>query len=363
MDEREANIKEIIHELALWERKLGLLSSVNLNDFNLISEHYSKELLNIVFNYKFINANSERSNFASVDLIDRDNHTAVQVSSTKTSAKIQKTLNAFHDNKLFIDYNRLIFFVLGKKQRSYTGLKIPDGMIFNVNTDIIDFDDLIKVINFLPTAAISKIGKIFKPENVKHYSPEAKSAKDIKKSMTLKKKLKKDLELKLPKEQWDYSYYEPWVKFRYHNLILRDPSDKRFPEVDPENCSWLKVECWNFYETGLEFISHGGEAVFDEFGNWDILEHDDPRSSNPKYEIRQFNVFTRLEYLNIAAYDLEVDEYYSLPTIYCSFHSHDHHPFSEILYGQASSAKFRRWIYIFDNSMRRKSGWEDVPQS
>lgn len=361
MDEREKDMKEIVHEFALWERKLGLLSSVNLNDLNLFSEHYAKELLNIVLNYKFINANSEQGNSVSVDLIDRKNRTAVQISSTKTSAKIQKTLNGFQDKRLSVNYDRLIFLVLGKKQRTYNGLRIPSGMNFNVNTDIMDFDDLVRVINFLPTLSISNIRKIFKPENAGHYSPEAKSVKDIKKSMALKKRLKKDLEIVLPRDQWDHSHYEPWIKFTYHNLILRDPGDKIFPEVDPENCSWLKVECWNFYERGLEFISHGGDAVFDEFGYWDILAHEDPRMNNPKYEIRPFNVFTRLEYLNIATYDLEPDEYYSSPTIYCPFDPDGQHPFSEILYGQAGSAKSRRWTYIFDNNMRRKNGWETLP--
>jgi len=360
MDERETDLKAIVHEFAIWERKLGLLSAVNLNDLNLFSEHYAKELLNIVFNYRFINANSEQGNYTSVDLIDRDNRTAVQVSSTKTSAKVQKTLNGFNEKGLAADFDRLIFLVLGKKQKTYTGLKIPVGLSFNVNTDIIDFDDLVKIINFSPTVSISKIAKIFKAEKTGHYSSEAKSVKDIKKSMALKKKLKKDLEVKLPSDRWEYSHYEPWIKFAYHNLILRDPGDRRFPEVDPENCSWLKVECWNFYERGIEFISLGGDAVFDEFGYWDILKYNDPRAENPKYDTRPYNIFTRLEYINIAAYDLEPDEYYSSPTIYCPFHPDEQHPFSEILYGHAGSAKSRRWTYIFDNSMRRKTGWENL---
>lgn len=362
MDDRETDLKEIVHEFALWERKLGLLSSVNLNDLNLISEHYSKELLNIVFNYKFINANAEKGNSTSVDLIDKGNRTAVQVSSIKTSAKIQKTLTGFYDNGLSVHYDRLIFLVLGKKQKTYNGLKIPAGINFSVNTDIIDLNDLVKVISFLPTDSISKIRKIFKPEIVRDNSPEAKSIKDIKKSMALKKRLKKDLELKLSRDQWEHSRYEPWIKFIYHNLILRDPGDKRFPEVDPENCSWLKVECWDFFDKGLEFISHGGDAVFDEHGYWDILGYDDPRSGNPNYEFRPFNVFTRLEYVNIAAYDLEADEYYSSPTIYCTFHPNNQHPFSEILYGQAGSIKSRQWTYLFDNNMRRKSGWETTSE-
>lgn len=358
MDKREKDLKEMVHEFALWERKLVLLSSVNLNDLNLFSEHYAKELLNIILNYKFINANSQQGNSISIDLIDRDNRTAVQVSSTKTSVKIQKTLNGFKDNGLSADYDRLIFLILGKKQKTYTGLKIPTGMNFDINTDIIDFDDLLKVVNFLPTVSISKIVKIFKAEKAGFNSPREKSVKDIKKSMALKKKLKKDLEVKLPRDQWDNSRYEPWIKFKYHNLILRDPEDKCFPEVDPDNCSWLKVECWNFYERGLEFISLGGDAVFDEYGYWDILKHDDPRASNPKYETCPYNIFTRLEYVNIVAYDLEPDQYYSSPTIYCPFHPNDQHPFSEILHGHAGSSKSRRWTFIFDKGMRRKTDWE-----
>ncbi|MFP5082008.1 SMEK domain-containing protein [Pedobacter sp. JCM 36344] len=361
MDDREVGIKTIVEEFAIWERKLSMLSSVNLHDLHLISEHYSKELLNLIFNHEFISANGIQANHAAVDLVDKKNRTAAQVSSTKTASKIQKTLDAFHQNLLFKDYDRLIVLVLGKKQRTYTNLRIPDGVKFSVKADIIDFDDLVKTINVLSTQSILKICAIFKDNKGHHTTTESKSVLDIQKSMELKSRLKKDIQLELPREQWTHSHYEPWIKFVYHNFILRDPDDTLFPEVDPENCTWLKVESWNFYDRGLEFMSHGGDAVFDELGYWDILEYNDPRKDNPKYEVRPYNVFTRLEYLNIATYDLESDPYYSSPTIYCTFFPDREHPFSEILYGHAGSVKEERWTYIFDNAMRRKSGWEVKP--
>ena len=361
MDDRELGIKTIVEKFAIWERKLGMLSSVNLHDLHLISEHYSKELLNIIFNYSFISANSIQANHPAVDLVDKKNRVAVQVSSTKAGLKIQKTLDAFHQNELFKDYDRLMVLVLGKKQKTYTNLRIPEGVRFNEKADIIDFDGLLKTINFLPTPSIRRICAIFKDNDEQSKTVETKSVRDIQRSMELKKQLKKDIQVELHREQWTYSHYEPWIKFAYHNFILRDPDDKIFPEVDPENCTWRKVESWDFYDRGLEFISHGGDAVFDELGYWDILKHDDPRKNNLKYEIRPYNVFTRLAYLNIATYDLESDPYYSSPTIYCTFFPDKGHPFSEILYGHAGSAKEERWTYIFDNAMRRKSGWEVKP--
>lgn len=90
MDDREVGIKAIVEKFAIWERKLGMLSSVNLHDLHLISEHYGEELLNIIFNYSFISVNNIQANHPAVDLVDKKNRIAVQVSSTKAGSKSER---------------------------------------------------------------------------------------------------------------------------------------------------------------------------------------------------------------------------------------------------------------------------------
>ena len=70
-------------------------SEGNLQNKNVLMEGFYREFLNLLFGWKLINANAEKQNAKGIDLIDRENRIAIQVSGTCDHEKIQHSLSGF----------------------------------------------------------------------------------------------------------------------------------------------------------------------------------------------------------------------------------------------------------------------------
>lgn len=66
---------------------------LNLLNLNVHSENFYRDFLNILYWYKLENANQSSHNVEAIDLIDRDSKVIMQVSSTATKQKIEKSLS------------------------------------------------------------------------------------------------------------------------------------------------------------------------------------------------------------------------------------------------------------------------------
>ncbi|WP_157530938.1 SMEK domain-containing protein [Hymenobacter norwichensis] len=363
MNKREIEIKKIVNELARWEAQISNLNSLNLYDANIFSEHTICVLLNTIYNYKLHNVNIVQKNFPAIDLGDQFNRVAFQVTSTKATKKIQNTVESFIAKGLAKDYDQLFVLILGRKQKSYPVFDTKQLLEFNNSRHIIDFHDLLNHISSLPTPKIEEIGKILTYE---HPSVGAKavrkqsSAAKLKRNLALRSKMKKKLQRTVHQSEWEHAAYEPWIRFKYHNIIVRNVEDRSFPEVRDtpagQMSSWFKGEFWDFYENGLELISQGGsgEAIFDKHGNWDILHwNNDTRRDNPDYTVVHCNQFLRIPYDYIVSLDMEVDQYHGYPSLYVEYLK-DGMPYEEIVYGQAGVYKLKQRTRYFDNNMREK---------
>jgi hypothetical protein len=147
--------------------------------------------------------------------------------------------------------------------------------------------------------------------------------------------------------------YEPSYKFIYGSLIVRSVEDRLFPGGDFDNPGWFKMELWDFYEYGIEFINHGRELIFDKDYNWDYLEINDPRSSNPNYSRGHFYGFLRIAYDDMVEYDNETDGYYGYPSLFCHF-IYDNKPFLEFSFGTMGNHEKMQISFRSDNSKRKK---------
>lgn len=163
---REFLIKEINAELSILRYRIESLSRSNMHDLNIICEHYIKEILNIIFDWRLINSNEKNQNNTAIDLEDVANSIAVQVTSTNKKNKIQDTLTKFFGNILDQQFTILFIFILGKKQRSYNNLIINEGFPFDPKINIIDFGDVINKLHFLPDSKIEKIVQILKNDKL-----------------------------------------------------------------------------------------------------------------------------------------------------------------------------------------------------
>ena len=316
MNKRELRLKTIANELATWQVQLENLSSLNLYDANLFSETSICEILNEVFDYELKNVNSLVKNHPAIDLADSCNRIAVQVTSTKSKAKIQTTLDKFFENELDKDFDELLIVILGRKQKTYSGLNVPNSFVFDKTKHILDFRNILHLIGFLPTKRIERIASLLEQENIPKARRKVVSAAiKVKRNLALKKRLNKDLLRKLDRQDQKYAMYVPSHRFKYQNVIIRSVEDTSWPNVDENKesrmSSWIKGEPWCFYDNGFELIAMGGCAIFDEEGDWDILDwQDDKRKNDERYRQVPFQVFTRIPYEYIVDYDMEPDNYY-----------------------------------------------------
>ena len=364
MTNRELLLKSISNEFAKWQVQIENLNSLSLYDANIFSEYTLCELMNIVFDYKLINANLISANFPAVDLVDTTNKIAIQVTSTSQKPKIQTTLNKFAEKRLYLEYDKILIIILGKKQKLYSNLSISPEISFDQSEQILDFKSLLNIIARLPLKRIEKISSLLNQEGIKPTTKRRTSSSTIlKKKLSLKKRLQKDLLYEVDRKLWEHLRHEPWIKFTYHNVIIRSVDDKSFPGGDDKDeskmSSWFKGEFWDFYDNGIELISHGGTAIFDKEGYWDILNwRKDKREENEKYTKVSYHTFLRIPYEFIVDYDMETDAYYGLPTIYVEY-AKDDMPYEEILYGRAGyydkqNPKNSYYTYYFERDKRRK---------
>jgi len=147
----------------------------NINGYYNINrkmEDIVAKLLELVYGYDFINTNDIYPNYPAIDLADNKRRISVQVTSDNSIEKINRTFEIFvnSEEKLKDKYDRIIFFMIKGKLPKYDGRKIKSkGINFNKYTDIMDYSDIIRVIddytneklypiaNFLENQYVSKL--------------------------------------------------------------------------------------------------------------------------------------------------------------------------------------------------------------
>ena len=175
----------------------------------------------------------------------------------------------------------------------------------------------------------------------------------IRRNIGLKQQIKKDFLKKNinPSE----TIKRPFLKFAYNEAIIHSIDDDKYPKVDNKNygiSSWYKVEIYNFYHNGIEVIIGAKKCViFDEW-YWDIIEDDDS-VDNEKFKIDIAYEVGRIPFENIIAYDIDGDEFYPFPHIYCDF-KYSCMPYEEIRYYYVGDYE-KSYIHdiLLENDMRK----------
>jgi hypothetical protein len=100
----------IKEKLTYIHSKVIIDKAFNLQDINIKAEDIFMHLLNDVYALRLVNANKIRDNFPTVDLIDEENKQIIQVTSSISTTKINKTLKGIEkfkeddDLKKYVDY-------------------------------------------------------------------------------------------------------------------------------------------------------------------------------------------------------------------------------------------------------------------
>ena len=115
----------------------------NLQNKNVLMEGFYREFLNILNGWRLINANAEKQNAPGIDLIDRANRIAVQVSATCDFKKIQHSLNLFSPSDEE-NWHFLFVPVMIEAPKIEKTFKLPAHVTFNLKNDILDSDHLLR---------------------------------------------------------------------------------------------------------------------------------------------------------------------------------------------------------------------------
>jgi len=120
-------ITKINNYLARYRLFVEQENRANRYNINIRAESFFIPLLKILFDCPDLeNLNIQDKNFPGLDLGDHKRKVAVQITSDKSSKKIEKTLQTFYVYKLYKEYDRLIFFILLDKQKTYSSKKITN---------------------------------------------------------------------------------------------------------------------------------------------------------------------------------------------------------------------------------------------
>lgn len=143
-------IGQIIDELTSVSYMVKSRAGLQLFDLNRYLEDFFKDILNIVYGYKLKNLNEDRSNNPGLDLGDEGAKIAFQVTSTKTSEKINKTLKKAAGQ--VSKFPTIYVLILQDKQGSYEALDadLAEPFAFNADDHILDIGDVLRTVLSLP---------------------------------------------------------------------------------------------------------------------------------------------------------------------------------------------------------------------
>lgn len=155
--------KRIVDKFAFLESMLKRYGDLPLLDENIAMEDVICQLLNLMYGYKLVNLNAQKGNYPGIDLGDKHNRIAVQVTSDNSRSKVKETIRKFLDNNFDDQYDRLIVFVLGTRKNFHKAFDTGD-FSFSAEEDIWDFSSLTKDLRGLGLDRLEQINQYLEQE-------------------------------------------------------------------------------------------------------------------------------------------------------------------------------------------------------
>jgi hypothetical protein len=92
---------------------------LNLTDTHIYAENFYRDFLHLVYGWNLENLNEEQANIAAIDLGDREQRKAIQVTSDNSLDKIRNTLEKFVKNEWHKEFDELIFVRIGHVKKNH----------------------------------------------------------------------------------------------------------------------------------------------------------------------------------------------------------------------------------------------------
>lgn len=248
---------KIVHELSLFVNEIEVKAENNLLDDNVFSEDFIKDLLNTCMGWNLLNLNTDTSRFPGIDLGDKERHIGVQVTSTKTSKKIMDSLDKITNNNVDKEFNEIYFFILGKKQNSYSVNFAKYDTLDCSESNIWDISDIISWCAHYDALHMEKVWNVIKREIAVNSSEPNNIPIEIKKGiLELKNTIHKVFETCSQLLQTHYAS-KNYVSEIKESL---DKLDQMLPYLDESTY----ITCKEVLEDGLEL-----GKIIQSFQKWE----------------------------------------------------------------------------------------------
>lgn len=151
-------IEKINEKIAILKNEINQAGKLSILNIHKYCENLVKNLLNLTYGYNLVNLNEPMANFPGIDIGDDGKGIAYQVSSEKTSAKVDEMLDKVIRFKHYLKFPSINIFMLSPKQGSYTTNTNINGLFaFDPSKNVVDFDAWLKDMQHLPLDKLQKI--------------------------------------------------------------------------------------------------------------------------------------------------------------------------------------------------------------
>ena len=164
MLKRQQLTEKICDHLIAFSQRITIMNTQGLFDSDIYAQDIICRLFNEAFDYHLVNLNKTTITVKGIDLGDKENRIAVQVTSENTSTKIKDSIRLFIENKLFMDYDRLLFAFLTNKKDYTATFNTDDKFDFDIKRDVIDLPGFASLVKNLSLEKQERILDILEEE-------------------------------------------------------------------------------------------------------------------------------------------------------------------------------------------------------
>ena len=144
----DITIERVANRLKLISEGIKNSNKLNLCDINVICEEIFGKILNTLYGYELVTIGVQgKPHYVAIDLVDKKNKVAYQVTSTVHRSKIEGTTEKFVKNKLYKDIDELYILILNDDPHKYRNdnneIDIKTTKKFTIKNNVINFEKLI----------------------------------------------------------------------------------------------------------------------------------------------------------------------------------------------------------------------------
>lgn len=218
IDLRQEAFNSISRVLAITRYDIEQRQLINEYGLNIHGENYFRDVFNFTYLKSYENENFNSQNNSCIDLVDKTEKLALQITTTKKKDKIDNTFKALKVTK-YKDYSIKIFYLLDKsKPTTDTVEEYKKTYGIDLNECLFDYTDLIKKIEDLETSRLIELNNKYFKNNTEKYTDE------IVLNLVFKH-LIKNFTIKKPNYDDDFGTIDTKEKIRINNLNSRIESE------------------------------------------------------------------------------------------------------------------------------------------